>query len=136
MIKQNIYLKDWNWVGSIYYIDSSYCAEDILEELELIGCDKKDLIKVNDLLDSHNTGFTYSNFLDKCSVMVIGLTTTPAEFQNTFDHEKVHLAIHIAQALNINVFSEEFGYLIGDIGQQMFPVAKKFLCEHCRKDGI
>ena len=66
--------------------------------------------------------------------MVIGLTSSPAKFQNTMDHEKSHLAMHIGETLNLDVFGEKYEYLIDNIGQEMFPVAKQFLCEHCRKD--
>ena len=44
--------------------------------------------------------------------------------------------MHICSTLNINPFSEEYQYLTGDIGKQMFPIAKKFLCECCRKQLI
>ena len=66
--------------------------------------------------------------------MVIGITETPEEFQNTFDHEKGHLAMHIAEADNLDIFGEDFQYLTGEIGRELFPVAKKFMCEHCRVD--
>lgn len=81
----------------------------------------------------YNTGFTYSNIKNRYSVIVIGLTTCPEEFQNTFDHEKGHLAMHICSALDIDPFSEEYQYLTGAIGQEMFKIAKRFLCEHCRE---
>ena len=93
-----------------------------------------DLKHVEKCLKGKNTGLTYSNLKYKCSIMVIGLTSSPAEFQNTMDHEKSHLAMHIGETLNLDVFGEEYEYLIRDIGQEMFPVAKQFLCEHCRKD--
>ena len=85
------------------------------------------------MAEQYDTGFTYSNLKGRCSVMVIGLTSSPAEFQNTFDHEKGHLAMHICEIDKIEPFSEEYQYLTGEIGQLMFPVAKNFLCEHCRK---
>ena len=81
-----------------------------------------------------NKGYTYSNLSKRSSIIVIGETTCPMEFQHTFDHEKFHLAAHIAKEDNINPFTEEMAYLIGDIGMKMFPIAKKFLCEHCRKE--
>lgn len=67
---------------------------------------------------------------------MIGLTTSPAEFQNTFDHEKLHLGMHISSIYDIDVYSEDFAYLIGEIGLNMFECAKYFLCHHCRKDFI
>lgn len=114
--------------------------DDILGELEEIGCSEKKLDEIAESLakQQYNTGLTYSNLKGRCSVIVIGLTSTPAQFQNTFDHEKGHLAMHICEVDKIDPFSEEYQYLTGEIGQSMFPVAKKFLCEHCRirlKDG-
>ena len=99
-----------------------------------MGCRAKDRKKAEILLKrgSYNVGLTYSNFKEKCSMVVIGLTSTPEEFQNTFDHEKGHLAMHIGKALNIDIFGEDYQYLTGEIGQKMFKIARRFMCEHCR----
>ena len=135
MIVQNIYLEDWDWHATVYYAVDAYYTDEILEELKYAGCSKGELKRVKNLLksNSHNTGLTFSNYKDRYSVVVIGLTSTPEEFQNTFDHEKGHLAMHIGKALNIDIFGEEFQYLTGEIGQKMFKIAKRFMCEHCRK---
>jgi hypothetical protein len=42
--------------------------------------------------------------------------------------------MHIAETDGMDIFGEEFQYLTGEIGKQMFPVAKKFMCDHCRID--
>lgn len=134
MLIQDIYLKEWDWSARIYYAVNTYYMDDILGELESIGCSGRELIEAEESLAGwYNVGLTYSNLKGRCSVIVIGLTSSPAEFQNTFDHEKGHLAMHISEEDNIPVFSEEFEYLTGAIGEAMFPIAKKFLCEHCRK---
>lgn len=103
-----------------------------------MGCSRASFRTAERMLRSgkYNTGLTYSNTNDKCSVVVIGLTTSPEEFQNTFDHEKGHLAMHISSAFGLDVYGEEYQYLTGAIGQEMFKIAKKFLCEHCRKKLI
>lgn len=134
MIKQNFYLEDWDWYVTVYYAVDTLYMDDILGELEEMGCSEKKLDEIAESLakQQYNTGLTYSNLKGRCSVMVIGLTSTPAQFQNTFDHEKGHLAMHICEVDGIDPFSEEYQYLTGDIGQSMFPVAKRFLCEHCR----
>lgn len=135
MLVQNIYLEDYDWCVKIFYAVSTYYVGEILGELESIGCNNEELEKAEDILSTgdYNIGLTYSSLLRRCSVIVIGLTTSPAEFQNTFDHEKGHLAMHISQELKIDPFSEEYQYLVGEIGLRMFSVAKYFLCEHCRK---
>lgn len=138
MIVQNIYLEDWDWHITVYYAVDRYYTDEILDELELIGCSIKELKNAEHLLRSgdYNTGITYTNFKNRCSVVIIGLTTSPEEFQNTFDHEKGHVAMHIGSALDIDPFGEEFQYLTGAIGEKMFKIAKRFLCEHCRKELI
>ena len=107
---------------------------EIIEDLKDLHCYSRKIKQIEmDLTQSpYNNGLTYSNFKDRCSVVVIGLTKSPEEFQNTFDHEKGHLAMHIANALNIDLLGEEFQYLTGEIGQKMFLVARRFLCDHCR----
>ena len=65
--------------------------------------------------------------------LVISLTSSPEEFLNSWEHEKKHLARHIEQAYGIDPYREEAAYLEGTIAQKMFPVARKFICEHCRE---
>ena len=79
-----------------------------------------------------NEGYIFTNIYADRSLIIIGPTTSAEDFQDTFDHEKGHLAMHIAIARDIDPFSEEFQYLNGVIGKQMFRAGKMFLCEHCR----
>lgn len=134
MIIQNIYLEDWDWHVTVYYAVDAYYTYEIIEEMNYMGCRDNELRKAENLLKkgNYNVGLTYSNFRDQHSIVVIGLTSTPEEFQNTFDHEKGHLAMHIGKALDIDIFGEDYQYLTGEIGQKMFKVAKRFMCEHCR----
>lgn len=45
----------------------------------------------------------------------------------------VLLAMHISSALKIKPYGEEYQYLTGEIGQSMFKIAKRFLCDDCRQ---
>lgn len=134
MIKQNIYLEDWDWYVKVFYAVDTIYMDEVLGELEALGCSEGSLQRMEETLYGlYNVGLTCSKPSGRCSVVVIGLTTSAAEFQNTFDHEKGHLAMHIADTLNIDIKGEEFQYLTGEIGQKMFSVAKRFLCDCCRK---
>ena len=134
MIRQDVYLERWDWYVIVYYAVDTYYMDEILEELEMIGCTYADEIEEDLTQHPYNNGLTYSNMRRRVSIVVIGLTETPDEFQNTYDHEKGHLAMHIAEEDRMDVFGEEFQYLAGEIGKQTFPIAKRFMCEHCRKD--
>jgi predicted SprT family Zn-dependent metalloprotease len=136
MIRQDVYLERWDWYVMVYYAVDTYYMDEILEELEMIGCTYADEIEEDLTQHPYNNGLTYSNMRRRVSLIVIGLTETPDEFQNTYDHEKGHLAMHIAEEDRMDVFGEEFQYLTVEIGKQTFPVAKRFMCEHCRKDLV
>ena len=69
----------------------------------------------------------------RASLMLIGKTDSSDEFQDTFDHERGHLVMHISGALGLDPYSEEYQYLAGEAGKRMFKVAKKFLCDHCKQ---
>ena len=136
MIIQEIYLPKYKWSITVYYAVDSYYTDEILQKLEAFNPTVKEYGDVMSLMETYeyNTGFTYSDLDNNKSLVVIGLTTSPEEFQDTFDHEKGHLAVHIAQKFNIDLYSEEFQYLTGSIGKKLFSVAKKFMCKHCRKE--
>lgn len=135
MIRQEIYIPKYDWRVRIYYAMTTYWAGRILSDMERIGCRGSGLAKAWRNLRSGdlNTGLTYSNFQTGETVMVISLTSSPEEFLNSWEHEKKHLARHIEQSYGIDPFGEEAAYLEGTIAQKMFPVAKRFICEHCRE---
>lgn len=76
-------------------------------------------------------GLSIVRFGYSATLTLLGRTSSPEEFQSTFDHEKGHLATHIALTDDIHLIGEEYQYLVGEIGKLMYPVAKYFLCEHC-----
>lgn len=135
MIRQDIYLKDWDWRCRLYYAIDTYYVDEIIEDLISIGCEGKDLESAKrSLIDGKlNTGLTYTSPENRASIVVIAQTTSADEFQNSYDHEKGHLARQISRTLHLDPYGEEAQYLAGAIGQATFKVAKAFLCDHCRK---
>ena len=136
LLGQEFKLKDWNWKVRAFYVVDLIPIDFVIEELEGIGCTKEDIDAAVYVLDSgkDNKGITFSNNSTRESIIVIGETSCPAQFQHSYDHEKLHLAMHIAKEDGIDPFSEELAYLAGEIGFQTFPVAKHFLCEHCKEE--
>lgn len=135
MIVQDIYIPGYGWHVRIYYAVTTYWSGRIISDMERAGCRGGQLQRAYRSLTKGglNTGITYSNLRAGETVMVVSLTSTPEEFLNSWEHEKKHLARHIEQAYGIDPYSEEAAYLEGEIAQRMFPVAKRFICEHCRK---
>lgn len=135
MIVQDIYLQDYDWSIRVYYAVHEYFISNILIDLLDIDCDEESFFKIKGLMETgkDNIGFTYTNTEMRASLMLIGKTDSSDEFQDTFDHEKGHLVMHISSALEIPVYSEDYQYLAGEVGKRMFKVAKRFLCDHCRQ---
>lgn len=127
---QRIYLPDWDWECTIFYDASWRHLPEVLHELRRIGCSRRHFFtaKASLFSDEPNRGFTISSFQTRSSVMLIGNTTSVEQFQNTFDHEKGHLARHICQADDIDPYGEEAQYIAGEIGQRLWKVAKDYIC--------
>lgn len=136
ILAQEFALTKWDWRVRVFYVVDLIPIDFIIEELYGIGCTEKDVDGAVKVLDNgkDNRGITFSNDEERESIIVIGETSCPAQFSNSFDHEKLHLIMHIARVDNIDPFGEELAYLAGEIGLQTFPIAKRFLCEHCRED--
>lgn len=134
MIMQDIYLPEYDWHVRIYYAVTTYWADRIASDMRSIGCRGSQLDRAYSSLvkGGLNTGVTYSNFKLGETVMVISITSTPAEFLNSWTHEMQHLCRHVSQAFSLDPYGEESAYLAGDVAQKMFIVARKFICEHCR----
>ena len=134
MVLQHISLPEWDWDGLVFYETVPEDAGIIIAALKMAGCFGEDLerARANVTSGKPDTGLTYTDRELRNTVMVIGHTTSGRQLWNTLDHEKGHMAEHIADALDIDRRGEEYQYLKGAIAQEMYPVAKKLLCERCR----
>lgn len=134
MIVQDFTIDKYGWYVKVYYVTSFYSFKEIENDLYSLGYDDEKVEETVEELKEYkeNEGYIFTNIHADRSLIIIGPTTSAEDFQDTFDHEKGHLAMHIAIAKDIDPFSEEFQYLNGVIGKQMFRAGKMFLCEHCR----
>ncbi len=79
----------------------------------------------------YNTGFTYSNPEIRRAVVVVGPTTSGAEFTNTISHELYHLAVAISGELGIDLEGEAPAYLLGDTLQSLVSIVCELGCDKC-----
>lgn len=131
MITRNIYIPSCRWEVHIYYAVKSYHAPPILADLTKINCPEQILKQVSKNLHSGkmDSGFTYSNKRWRCTVMVIGIHSSPAEFLNSLQHELRHFVDDVSDACNIPVRGEAVAYLTGDINSYIAEDVKMFLCD-------
>lgn len=135
MIRQELYIKEYDWWVTVYYAVTCYCISEIMDALYRVGCRGSYYFNAYRQMKecSLNTGITYSNNASRESVVVIALTSSADEFANSIAHENAHLAVHISDALGIDKASEEFCYLVGNTFQRMYTKCHHLLCRHCRK---
>lgn len=131
MIRQQFDISKYDWKVEVYYAVDCYYTDEIMGRLYDIGCRGDDLRAAYENLSAGkpDTGLTYSNYGTRQTVMVIGITSSATQFQNSYDHERKHLEAHIAAALGIDPWGEEICYLSGEIGQLMFEKARLMLCD-------
>lgn len=129
MIGQIINLKDYDWKIKIFYNTNINDKDIILDELKNICNDKKFINKAKQNIEynSPNTGFIYTNYNTRQSLINIGHATSKKEFIDTIVHEANHLQSHIATYYNLNEKGEEVSYLIGYIVKQMYLVFRKLI---------
>lgn len=136
MIRQTIVLEKYGgWVIHAYYATSEYDVDEIMESLWRIGIDSHNARRAFENLSSGeiNTGLCFSNFSMRESVLVVALTSSPAEALNSLTHEASHAGVHIATALGINHKTEDFAYLIGELCREMYSHTKRLFCDCCNR---
>lgn len=124
-IRQQFKIGELDWCITIYYSVNEDQKMEIFGELMKLECDKSTLDSIVKNLSNArvDTGFTYSSFKHRSSIMVIHKASSIGEFINTFEHEKNHLEMHICEALGINPYSEEAAHMSGDLAQTILEKA-------------
>lgn len=77
--------------------------------------------------DNYNTGFTYTDFGKRKSVVGISPASSQEQFFNTIVHEAKHVQSHICKYYDVDEDSERAAYLIGYIVQQMHKVFRRMI---------
>ena len=139
MLRQQFHIAELDWLVYVYYSVDSYYADEILSRMRRIGCSEKMLeeAEANMKSDRMDTGVTYSNYLYRTTVMVIGRASSDRQFFNSFIHELRHLEDDLGNMNGIEHDGEEIAYLSGHIAERVFDYVKLFLCDcECCKEEI
>ena len=124
-LRQQFKIRKYDWDVVIYYTVDEKQKTEIVTELKELQPDKETFEKLErNLMNSElDTGFIYSSFYKKFSLIVIHKASSIGEFVNTFEHEKNHLEMHICEALDINPYSEKAAHMSGDLAQLILEEA-------------
>lgn len=124
-LRQQFKIRSHDWDVVIYYTVDEQQKTDIVTELKELNPEKNtfERLERNLMASEPDTGFIYSSFYKRLSLIVIHKASSIGEFVNTFVHEKNHLEMHICEALDINPYSEKAAILSGEIGQTIIEEA-------------
>ena len=124
-LRQQFKIRKYDWDVVIYYTVDEKQKTEIVTELKELQPDKETFenLERNLTHSELDTGFIYSSFYKKFSLIVIHKASSIGEFVNTFEHEKNHLEMHICEALDINPYSEEAAILSGETAMQILNEA-------------
>ena len=86
----------------------------------------KVIVIYNATLGTKDTGFTYTDFINKRSIVGIAPTTSQEQFFNTLVHEAKHVQSHICYYYDVPEDGEDAAYLIGYLVQKMHRVFKYY----------
>lgn len=134
MIRQKIYLDNYDILVHAYYATTQYYVAEILDRLYEIGCRGYNLRRAEDNLASGelNTGLTYYSPQHREAVMVVALTSSASEFFNSLMHELSHLTAYIAKDDGLSFTGEDIAYLEGELAREIYPAVRGLLCDCCR----
>ena len=126
MIEEYFTLKDWEI--KVFLIKNKCNVEKVIQALWKLGCTSKQATEAYEDIKEirFNVGFTYSNFLLKKSIMLIGLQESDSQLINTIVHESRHLQQHIALVKGLDQNGEGVCHLIGRISQILYDFCKKY----------
>lgn len=131
MIYRELYIGRWH--VCFIFAPNGYDDNAILDILYDLDASDYILVKAGKKLREArpNEGFTFANQAMKEALVVIGPTTSGAEFVNTLSHEIYHLSIAISKRLGIDLEGEEPAYIGGNAMGDFIELVCQFGCERC-----
>ena len=131
MIYRTLYIGRWK--ARFIFAPDGYDEEAVLDLLYDLDASDYILVKAGRKMrrNKPNEGFTYANEDMREAVVLIGHTTSGAEFLDTLVHEIKHLATFIASGLGLDLKGETPAYLAGDSARELADIICELGCPSC-----
>lgn len=134
MVRQGFHIGDRDWYVMCYYdIQTVADISEVEVALASAGCRPQAIKAAVDTLAEPDTGYTFTNYSERLTVIFIGRATSPEQMYDSMQHELKHAVEHIGEYFGVEPKSEESAYLQGEIARQMFPAAAMVVCPVCKK---
>lgn len=133
MIHRKLFIGRWE-CDFFFAVSGEYDVSRILDLLYEADAPMRVIRRAEEkmLRNLPDEGFTWSEFWNRRSVIVIGPASSGAEFIDSFVHEIGHLADHIALGLGFRLDSEKSKYILGDTAREFAEVVCRLGCSKCQ----
>ena len=131
MIFRDLYIGRWH--ACFIFAPDGYDDNTILDILYDLDASDYILVKAEKKMREGrpNEGFTFANSRMKEALVVIGPSTSGAEFVNTLSHEIYHLSVAVAKSLGLDLEGEQAAYIEGDAMGDFIELVCQFGCDKC-----
>ena len=131
MIYRNLHIGRWH--ALFVFAPDGYDDNAILDILYDLDATDYILVKAEKKMREGrpNEGFTFANSRMKEALVVIGPSTSGAEFVNTLSHEIYHLSVAVAKSLGLDLEGEQAAYMEGDAMGDFIELVCQFGCDKC-----
>ena len=131
MILRDLYIGRWRVL--FVFATDGYDDNLILDTLYDLDASDYILVKAGQKMREGrlDEGFTYANRMTREALVVIGPTSSAAQFQNTLVHEIHHLAVAVADSLGVDLDGETPAYIAGDSAMGLAEVVCRLGCDRC-----
>jgi hypothetical protein len=117
----------------VYYdVRTKEDRDAVAKALKAAGCRQEDVEQAVANLEGWNSGYTFTNFGERLTIMAVGKATSAEQMFDSIVHEMKHLAEHVGEYYGVDSKSELSAYLQGEVGRKMWPAAAMVLCPRCR----
>ena len=131
MVKQGFHIGDRDWWVMAYYDIQKRNLEEVCEALLAGGCPKENAEAACRNLAGWNAGYTYTNYDEHLSIMLMGRTVSAEQMFDSIVHELKHLVEHVSSYYGLDPKEELSAYLQGEVGRKIFPAASLVICPIC-----
>ena len=132
MVEQGFYIgrRNW-WVMAYYDVRTDADFRKVEGALMASGCPRRMIDDALENLEGWNCGYTFTDFSQRVSIILIGKAESAEQMFDTIVHEMKHLAEHIGEYYGVDSQEELSAYLQGEVGRKMWPAVAMVLCPIC-----
>lgn len=131
MVKQGFHIGSRDWWVMAYYDVREQNLNEVREVLLAGGCPMENVEAACNNLAGLNAGYTFTNYDERLSVMLMGRATSAEQMFDSIVHELKHLVEHVSDYYGLDPKEELSAYLQGEVGRKMFPAASMVICPRC-----